>query len=242
MLWKRVCDIEQPTHVSKALTVVLFLLRNGNVRFARDVKMRINNITELQSYTLYSEDQKAVAGVVRHKAEVVLRLINDEKLLQAERKKAAEVFERTKHIANSSVSNQAAIEEKKITLTEQDIKDEDDAFTEFEKRNNPGKTGGLTPYTNPNYAAKVQGENQFPDPPPSSRKGKPVAAPAPASPIAPDPFGDVFGTEFPAAVPQASAPAADPFAFHSSDPFSTPAPVPQASVFDPFAMPPAVIC
>jgi hypothetical protein len=116
MLWKRLCDVEHHLHVSKALSLTLFLLRHGSTRFQRDVKMRIANVVSLQTYKHYVEDHD-VGQVVRHKADIVVKLMNDDKALAAERKKASETAARVSGVSSSGLSREeyekAAVDDRK---------------------------------------------------------------------------------------------------------------------------------
>ena len=90
MLWKRLSDVTQPLHVTKALTVVEFLLQHASDRFVADVKRRARDIALLQKFKHYSTTDGADDGSeARATAKRIYSLLCDEKKLEAKRKAAA---------------------------------------------------------------------------------------------------------------------------------------------------------
>ena len=262
MLWKRLTDIEQPTHVSKALSLSLYLLRNGSMRFHRDAKMRQKQIVELKTYTIYDEDKINIQAAIRHKATVMLNLINDDEGLQAERKKHAEIaargalssqtyssadFAHENHSSNNKGSGESktnpnnyqrrprkATMEVSVTVSDDDEAEGKDPFAEFTQRN---KSRAALPQKS--AVQPITPSAPVVDPfGTASAFGEPQ--PKPVDPFAPAPSTtvDPFASSTTSSV--------DPFASSgsSADPFgvfggstatpNNPTPTPTATV-DPFA-------
>ena len=89
MLWKRLADVEHVMHVSKALTLLHFLLLHGSERFALDVKRRARDVSALTKYKHYDQNNVDDAKEARARAKTVYELLSNEQRLMAERANAA---------------------------------------------------------------------------------------------------------------------------------------------------------
>jgi len=75
-------------HVYKALLVIDYALKNGSPEVAEYCRHHIIEIQTLQRYQHIDEDNRDQGLNVRERAKIVLELINDEKKLEEERKRA----------------------------------------------------------------------------------------------------------------------------------------------------------
>jgi len=75
-------------HVYKALLVIDYALKNGSPEVAEYCRHHIIEIQTLQRYQHIDEDNRDQGLNVRERAKLVLELINDEKKLEEERKRA----------------------------------------------------------------------------------------------------------------------------------------------------------
>jgi hypothetical protein len=79
ILWKRLTDLEQPSHIIKALILTEYLLKHGDPRFVSDVKCRKRVIKQLTGYKYYKAHAD-VGGGVREQAKDVMKLLGDDAL------------------------------------------------------------------------------------------------------------------------------------------------------------------
>ncbi|CAB3410495.1 unnamed protein product [Caenorhabditis bovis] len=74
--------------VYKSLVLLDYLLKNGSERFVSDARDKSYEIRRLESYKYIDEKGKDQGINIRHRAKLVLQLLNDDDLLKAERQKA----------------------------------------------------------------------------------------------------------------------------------------------------------
>jgi len=86
-LWKRLTDVEQYLHVSKALSLVNHLLRGGDKRFVEEVRKRSRDIFRLRKYRYFNTDGQNIAADANQKATEIMELLDDRSKLRKARKK-----------------------------------------------------------------------------------------------------------------------------------------------------------
>uniref|UniRef100_A0A1I7URM9 ENTH domain-containing protein n=1 Tax=Caenorhabditis tropicalis TaxID=1561998 RepID=A0A1I7URM9_9PELO len=74
--------------VYKSLVLLDYLLKNGSERFVQEAREKTYELRRLESYK-YIDDKGKDQGInIRHRVKQILEMMNDDELLQAERKKA----------------------------------------------------------------------------------------------------------------------------------------------------------
>ncbi|EFP12881.1 CRE-RSD-3 protein [Caenorhabditis remanei] len=74
--------------VYKSLILLDYLLKNGSERFVQEAREKTYELRRLESYKYIDEKGKDQGINIRHRVKQILELLNDDDLLQAERKKA----------------------------------------------------------------------------------------------------------------------------------------------------------
>ncbi|CAO4386339.1 unnamed protein product [Caenorhabditis nigoni] len=74
--------------VYKSLILLDYLLKHGSERFVQEAREKIYELRRLESYKYIDEKGKDQGINIRHRVKQILEMMNDEDLLQAERKKA----------------------------------------------------------------------------------------------------------------------------------------------------------
>ncbi|KMS93291.1 hypothetical protein BVRB_032960 [Beta vulgaris subsp. vulgaris] len=85
ILWKRITDLHQPSHILKSLLLSEYLLIHGDDRFVRDMRTKKNVVKRLTGYKFY-RNHEDVGGEVRNQARTVLELLVNEDALEKMRK------------------------------------------------------------------------------------------------------------------------------------------------------------
>jgi hypothetical protein len=102
MINKRLTDYQHLNHVLKALMLIEFLLRHGDVRFVQDMQDRNKVIIRrLRGYKYY-KDNKEIGGNVRKWASKVLGLLENAEELQKERENAKNTKDKIQGYSNDS--------------------------------------------------------------------------------------------------------------------------------------------
>lgn len=206
MLWKRLNDDANVLHVQKSMILIEYLLRNGSVRFIRDVRNKIDDISDKKSYQARgsTQEDKTRARQVRTKAAALIALVSDDRRLQRERV----VADRIKGVKNEAVSNQTS-----------GPSGGDDFDTQSESKSRPGGSAAAQAKKEVKDAGGDPFDQEFADDPFAAPKKKKPADPFDQT-FEADPFGDSdpFATSKPKSKP---APArADAFSA-GSDPFDS---------------------
>jgi len=94
-LWKRVSDYQHMKHVSKALTLIEYLMRHSHEHFVSDIILRSDTIRRLKHYKFY-DDGVDMGSEVRAKAAAIMAMIEDPDLLIKERQVAERTGDRIK--------------------------------------------------------------------------------------------------------------------------------------------------
>lgn len=74
--------------VYKSLILLDYLLKNGSERFVQEAREKAYELRRLESYKYIDEKGKDQGINIRHRVKQILEMMNDDELLQAERKKA----------------------------------------------------------------------------------------------------------------------------------------------------------
>lgn len=107
MLFKRLLDLDQIQHVSKSLSLLEYLLRNGSDRFVAFVRDNREKVSKLKRYRFLTGKVPAeeIGGDVRKKADQVFELLNDSQKLREERARAGRLKDKIKGTSNLDVTN-----------------------------------------------------------------------------------------------------------------------------------------
>ena len=168
MLWKRLADVEHVMHVSKALSLLHFLLLHGSERFVLDVKRRARDVSALTKYKHYNADNIDDAKEARVKAKAVFELLSNEQRLSTERGQAEQRRTLAGEHADAFTAEEEEEEERyrqrkrqqaASTVTD-DADDADDADRE-EKRSHAAPVAARARATKPKAgSAKAQQQPQ----------------------------------------------------------------------------------
>ncbi|CAL2051005.1 unnamed protein product [Caenorhabditis brenneri] len=74
--------------VYKSLVLLDYLLKNGSERFVQEAREKTYELRRLESYKYIDEKGRDQGINIRHRVKQILEMMNDDELLQAERKKA----------------------------------------------------------------------------------------------------------------------------------------------------------
>lgn len=95
MLWKRLNDHGKNwRHVLKSLTVIEFLVKNGPDRVVNQCKDNIYVIKTLKQFQHIEKNGRDEGKNIRIKADILVKLLEDEELIKEERKKAKQTRKR----------------------------------------------------------------------------------------------------------------------------------------------------
>jgi len=99
MLWKRLADVEQPLHVSKALMLLKYLVLYGSDRFIQDAQRRARDVAALTSYQHYNESNVDDAKDCRVRAKEIFALLTNASQLAEEREKISNLHRDSHHLS-----------------------------------------------------------------------------------------------------------------------------------------------
>ena len=104
MLWKRMLQDNAYNwrRVYKSLLLLSYLVNNGSERVVTSAREHIYDLRRLENYTFVDELGKDQGINVRHKAKLLIELIQDDEKIRQERKKAKQYKDKFIGVSNDS--------------------------------------------------------------------------------------------------------------------------------------------